>query len=58
MYLPKDPNMLMSVLNTKLRDCYSSLSELCEDLEVDGVEINAILARGNFQYKPEINQFR
>ena len=28
MELPKDPMMLFSVINMKLRDCYSSLDEL------------------------------
>ena len=30
MQIPKDPLMLMSYLNTKLRDAYSSFSALCE----------------------------
>ena len=33
--LPKDPMMLMSVINMKLRDFYPSLDELCEDMEID-----------------------
>ena len=33
--LPKDPMMLLSVVNTKLRDFYPSLDALCEDMEVD-----------------------
>jgi hypothetical protein len=27
--------MLFSVINMKLRDCYSSLDELCEDMNVN-----------------------
>ena len=34
MELPKDPMVLFSVINMKLRDCYSSLDELCEDMDV------------------------
>ncbi|MGN1246780.1 MAG: DUF4250 domain-containing protein, partial [Muribaculaceae bacterium] len=30
--LPKDPMMLMSFINMKLRDCYPSLDELCAAL--------------------------
>lgn len=37
--IPKDPVMLMSFLNTKLRDRYSSLEELCQDLEADQAEL-------------------
>ena len=33
--LPKDPIMLYSVINTKLRDFYSSLEALCEDMNID-----------------------
>ena len=32
--LPQDPMMLFSVINTKLRDYYSSLDAICEDLNV------------------------
>ncbi|HJB69908.1 MAG TPA: DUF4250 domain-containing protein, partial [Candidatus Flavonifractor avistercoris] len=30
--LPKDPVILLSVINTKLRDFYPSLDALCDDL--------------------------
>ena len=33
--LPNDPVMLLSVLNTKLRDHYKSLDELCLDMEIE-----------------------
>ena len=33
--LPKDPMLLLSVVNMKLRDEYDSLDALCEDLEED-----------------------
>jgi len=39
MELPKDPMMLFSVINMKLRDCYSSLDELCEDMDVNKDEL-------------------
>ena len=34
MELPEDPMMLFSVINMKLRDCYASLDELCEDMNI------------------------
>ena len=39
MELPKDPMMLFSVINMKLRDNYSSLDELCDDLNVEKEDI-------------------
>ena len=35
MQLPNDPIMLMSVINLKLRDFYSNLDALCEDMDID-----------------------
>ena len=32
MTLPEDPMMLFSFINMKLRDNYSSLDELCDDM--------------------------
>lgn len=58
MNLPKDPFMLLSVINTKLRDDYSSLSELCVSLGVDKTDLQRTLADAGFTYMPEINQFR
>lgn len=37
--LPRDPVMLLSVVNTKLRDYYSTLDVLCEDMQVDKQEL-------------------
>ena len=37
--IPKDPVMLLSFINLKLRDYYSSFEALCDDLDVDGKEI-------------------
>ena len=36
MILPKDPVMLLSVVNTELRDRYPSLKELAKGLWCDG----------------------
>lgn len=56
--LPKDPVMLMSVLNTKLRDRYDSLEALCDDLELNRDELTIRLQEAGFDYDPEQNQFR
>lgn len=55
--LPKDPMMLFSVVNMKLRDCYSSLDELCDDMLVDKEELIKRLAVFGFEYDPESNRF-
>lgn len=56
--LPNDPVMLMSVLNTKLRDFYPSLDALCEDMDVSREEIISKLGAAGFVYDPEKNAFR
>lgn len=55
--IPKDPVMLLSFVNLKLRDYYSSLSALCEDLDVDADAICTKLADIGYQYKEDVNQF-
>ena len=55
--LPKDPHMLASFLNLKLRDFYPSLDVLCDDLGVDKDEIVKKLEAEEYAYDPERNQF-
>ena len=55
--IPKDPVMLLSFLNMKLRDFYSDLSALCEDLDVSEVEIKEKLATIGYVYDADRNQF-
>lgn len=58
MNLPKDPVMLMSCLNTQLRDNYDSLEALCDALDVDQAAIEATLAGIDYHYNRELNQFK
>jgi len=55
--LPKDPVMLLSVVNLKLRDYYKDLDAMCEDMNVDKEEIIQRLASINYCYNPQNNQF-
>ena len=55
--LPQDPYILLSFVNTKLRDEYPSLSELCAALDAGEGEITAALAAVGYRYDPERNQF-
>ncbi len=58
MQLPQDPILLMSIINTYLRDQYSSLEALCEDRELDADEICSRLEAVGYTYQPQLNQFR
>lgn len=55
--LPNDPMILLSYVNMKLRDSYSSLDSLCEDLDVDRQALCEKLRAVNYIYQAERNQF-
>ena len=55
--LPNDPFILLSVVNTKLRDQYSSLDRLCDELDEDKEQLIQTLAEAGFTYSPQQNQF-
>ena len=56
--LPQDPAILLSYVNTQLRDRYQSLEELCDDLDVDGTELQKKLAGIGYAYHADTNQFQ
>lgn len=56
--LPKDPIILLSVVNTALRDEYSSLDAMCEDKGFSKDEIIKTLRTVNYEYNEDVNQFR
>lgn len=58
MSIPQDPVILLSYINTKLRDDFSSLDELCRSLCIDREEIENKLAAAGFEYSSEANSFR
>lgn len=53
-----DPNILVSIINLKLRDYYSNLENLCEDMNIDMNVLESSLEKGRFSYNKEINQFK
>ena len=55
--LPKDPVILLSVINTKLRDRYSSLADLCDDLGENESEIVEKLSSIGYAYNTKENRF-
>lgn len=55
--LPKDPVMLLSVVNTNLRDYYKSLDEFCKAKDVDKEALTGKLKEIDYEYNVEKNQF-
>lgn len=56
--LPKDPYILLSYVNTKLRDEYPSLSALCDGLDVSEGSLTEKLSGAGYAYDPDTNQFK
>lgn len=55
--LPQDPYILFSFVNTKLRDEYDSLDELCSSLDADRKTLTETLAAVGYTYDAEKNRF-
>ena len=55
--LPTDPMILLSFINTKLRDFYPSLDALCEDADISREEIIKKLSAIDYTYNAELNKF-
>ena len=55
--MPKDPNILLSYINTNLRDTYDSLEELCRSLDLDESEIRKSLGGIGYVYDEGLNKF-
>ena len=57
MQLPSDDFILLSYVNTKLRDEYSSLADLCADYGVSEDELTTRLLALGYKYNEELNAF-
>ena len=55
--MPKDPNILLSYINTNLRDTYDSLEEICRSLDLDELEIRNSLRGIGYEYDAGLNKF-
>ena len=55
--LTNDPMILLSYINTKLRDYYPSLDALCDDLQEDRTAIEEKLNSVDYAYSEELNRF-
>ncbi len=56
--LPKDPVMLMSFVNMKLRDEYRTLEDFCASYSLDETKLKAQMEASGFEWMPGIRQFR
>ncbi len=55
---PRDPAMLMSMVNMKLRDDYpAGLDSMCDDMGISRKVLEEALADAGFEYSPEHNKF-
>ena len=55
--LPKDPMILLSVVNTTLRNHYDSLDAFCQDMGIEKQELTDRLGQIDYEYMEERNQF-
>lgn len=55
--IPKDPMILLSYLNTQLRDFFPSLKDLCKSLNLDREEIERKMQSIDYYYDGEKNKF-
>lgn len=58
MAIPNDPMILLSYLNTQLRDFYSSLEEFCKANDADAEAIQEKLSAAGFTYDAAQNRFK
>lgn len=55
--LPNDPMILLSYVNTQLRDFYPGLKEFCLDKGVDAAALAEKLGQADYVYDEKQNQF-
>ncbi|MDR0807497.1 MAG: DUF4250 domain-containing protein [Enterobacteriaceae bacterium] len=57
-FLTRDPNILLSIVNMKLRDQFQSLEDLARSYDIDVKALCDKLAEAGYYYQASINQFR
>lgn len=55
--IPKDPMMLLSYVNTQLRDFYPDFATFCKEKGVDAAEITETLRSIDYEYDETANRF-
>lgn len=56
--IPSDPAILLSYINTQLRDNYKNLDDLCKSLDVSEADIINKLKSIGYSYDEKLNRFR
>ena len=59
--IPQDPVILLSYVNTQLRDNYESLDKLAEGLDMSEEEVKEMVGKlegVGYKYDEEVNQFK
>ncbi len=56
--LPKDPIMLLSTVNMKLRDHHKTLDDFCKSYNISRRDLETTLAKVDYYYDPDHNQFK
>lgn len=56
--IPQDTNILLSYINTSLRDKFPDLEELCAELDIDREELEERLKKAGYRYDPSKNCFK
>ncbi|WP_066892349.1 DUF4250 domain-containing protein [Clostridium nigeriense] len=57
-YINMNPNILVSIVNMKLRDFYSNLNALCDDMNINQEALKEKLNSIGYTYDEDINQFK
>lgn len=57
MLLPEDPVILLSYINTQLRDYYSDLDDMCKSLNINPEQLLNTLSQIDYHYDKQRNQF-
>lgn len=55
--IPNDPFILLSYVNTQLRDFYPNLEEMCKSLSLKEEELIKKLENIDYYYDADLNQF-
>lgn len=55
--IPNDPIMLLSYVNTQLRDFYGDLAAFCADKGIDAQEVTEKLRSIDYEYDEKSNRF-
>jgi hypothetical protein len=58
MNLPNDPAILLSYVNTKLRDEYPDVEELYKSLQISKEDTERKLSSIGYTYSKETNQYK